>query len=57
MLHPYFKLDYIEHAWGGEEEQATEIDAGDLRAKNWKAEARRIVEQTVFCPSVYRYSN
>jgi len=39
VLHPYFKL-----AWGGPEEQAAEIAAGNLDAKDWQDEARQIVE-------------
>ena len=48
VLHPYFKPDYIEHVWGSEDDQAEEIAAGDSNAKNWQAEARRIVEQMVY---------
>ena len=39
ILHPYFKLSYIAHTWGGEEEAAAEIAAGNFQAKNWQAEA------------------
>ena len=39
VLHPYFKLSYIAHAWGGEEEAVVEIAAGNFQAKNWQAEA------------------
>ena len=39
VLHLYFKLDYIEHVWGSEDDQAEEIAAGDSNAKNWQAEA------------------
>jgi hypothetical protein len=49
VLHPFFKLNYIKHAWGGEEEEAAEIQAGNLYAKNWQAEARKILEDTVRC--------
>ena len=38
VLHPYFKLSNITHAWGGEE-AAAEIAAGNFQAKNWQAEA------------------
>ncbi|RDB23356.1 Zinc finger BED domain-containing protein DAYSLEEPER [Hypsizygus marmoreus] len=47
LLHPYYKLDYIKLAWGGAEEQAAEIAAGNRNAKNWQAEAHRVVEDTV----------
>jgi hypothetical protein len=47
VLHPYYKLAYIKHAWGGPEEQAKEKAAGNPNAKNWHDEARQIVEQTV----------
>ena len=47
MLHPYFKLAYIKLTWGGPEEQAAEIAAGNLDAKDWQDEARQIVERTV----------
>jgi hypothetical protein len=47
VLHPYYKLTYIEHAWGGEEEQLKEIAKGNLDAKNWQDEAQQIVENTV----------
>lgn len=47
VLHPYYKLAYIKLAWGGPEEQAAEIKAGNLDAKDWQDEARQIVEQTV----------
>jgi hypothetical protein len=47
VLHPYFKLTYIKMAWGGAEEQAAEIAAGNTNAKNWQDEARKVVEQTV----------
>jgi hypothetical protein len=46
-LHPYYKLAYIELAWGGAEEQEAEIEAGNLEAKNWQDEARKILEKTV----------
>jgi hypothetical protein len=52
VLHPFFKLNYIKHAWGGEEEEMAEIAAGNYNAKNWQAEARRILEDTV-CPPFF----
>lgn len=33
--------------WGGTEEQEKERAAGNLNAKNWQDEARKIVEKTV----------
>jgi len=50
VLHPYYKLAYIKLAWGGPEEQAAEIEAGNPNAKDWQDEARQIVEKTVSCP-------
>jgi hypothetical protein len=38
-LHPYYKLNYIEMAWGGMKEQAEEHMAGNLDAKDWQDEA------------------
>lgn len=52
MLHPYYKLAYIKLAWGGPEEQAAEIAAGNLDAKDWQDEAKQIVENTVSAPLV-----
>jgi hypothetical protein len=47
VLHPYYKLAYIKMAWGGPEEQEAEIKAGNIHAKDWQDEARKIVEKTV----------
>ena len=47
VLHPYFKLAYIEIAWGGAAEQEAERKAGDPFAKNWQDEARKILEGVV----------
>ncbi|KAF8443721.1 hypothetical protein L210DRAFT_3396056, partial [Boletus edulis BED1] len=47
VLHPYYKLDYIKMAWGGAEEQAKEIAAGNHNAKNWHDEALKIIESTM----------
>ncbi|KAH9024998.1 hypothetical protein EDB83DRAFT_2230815 [Lactarius deliciosus] len=47
VLHPYYKLSYIAHAWGGAEEEEVEILAGNLNTRNWQAEARKILETTV----------
>jgi hypothetical protein len=46
-LHPYYKLAYIELAWGGAKEQEAEYEAGNFEAKNWQDEARKILEKTV----------
>jgi hypothetical protein len=40
-------LGYIRLAWGGEEEQAAEIAAGNPLAKNWQREAEIVVEEAV----------
>jgi hypothetical protein len=47
VLHPYYKLAYIKVAWGGPEEQAAEIAEGNLDAKDWQDEAKKILENTV----------
>jgi hypothetical protein len=46
-LHPYYKLQYIQLAWGGEEGQAEERAVGNRDAKNWQDEARKILEDTM----------
>jgi hypothetical protein len=40
-------LAYIKVAWGGPEEQAADIANGNLHAKDWQDEARKLVEKTV----------
>jgi hypothetical protein len=57
VLHPYYKLAYIKHAWGGPEEQAIERAAGNYDAKDWQDEARKIVESTVSSLRFYSYVN
>jgi hypothetical protein len=52
VLHPYYKLGYIKMAWGGEEEQAVEVAAGNPSAKNWQRKAKLVVEQAVHGPTV-----
>ena len=47
VLHPYYKLTYIKLLWGGPEEQAAEIEAGNRNAKDWQDEAKKMVEKTV----------
>ena len=47
VLHPYYKLAYIKLSWGGLAEQKAEIAAGNPHAKNWQAEAKKVVEKTV----------
>ncbi|KAJ3714782.1 hypothetical protein C8R42DRAFT_590961, partial [Lentinula raphanica] len=47
FIHPYYKLHWIEHNWGGAEAQQAEILAGNSDAKNWIDEAEKIVEKTV----------
>jgi hypothetical protein len=49
VLHPYYKLNYIQHAWGGEAERDEEIAAGNWDAKNWQVEARKVLENMVRC--------
>lgn len=55
VLHPYYKLDYIKLKWGGEKEQAEERAQGNLDAKNWQDEARKIIEATVSIPSMWKH--
>jgi hypothetical protein len=52
VLHPYYKLNYIKLAWGGEAEQEAEIRAGNRNAKNWQREAEAIIEATVCMPII-----
>jgi hypothetical protein len=47
VLHPYYKLAYIQKMWGGAEEQAAEIAAGNPDAVNWQDEAQKVVERAV----------
>ena len=47
VLHPYYKMDYIELEWGGAKEQAEEIDVGNPNAKNWHEEEMNVLEATV----------
>jgi len=47
VLHPYYKLAYIKISWGGPKEKAAEIAKGNLTAKDWHDEARKVVEDTV----------
>ena len=49
VLHPYYKLAYIKLSWGGPKEQAAEVKQGNLLAKDWHDEAKKIVEKTVRC--------
>jgi hypothetical protein len=54
VLHPYFKLHYIKLAWGGEEEQAAEMAAGNQHTKNWQEEALWVVKNVVrFCTILF----
>ncbi len=46
-LHPYYKLAYIELAWGSTKEQEAKYEAGNFKAKNWQDEAQKILEKTV----------
>jgi hypothetical protein len=52
VLHPYYKLAYIKLTWGGPEEKAEEIAAGNPDAKDWQDEAKKIVESTV-SPAIF----
>jgi len=45
----YYKLTYIKLTWGGSDEQAAEITAGNANAKDWQDKAKQIVERMVQC--------
>lgn len=47
VIHPYYKLHWIELHWGGAEAQQVEFDAGNFDAKDWVKEAKRVVEKKV----------
>ena len=47
VLHLYYKLTYIKHSWSGPKDQAAEIEAGNPFVKDWKDEAKKIVERTI----------
>jgi hypothetical protein len=47
VLHPYYKLAYIKVQWGGPDEQAAEIEAGNPHVMNWQDEAKKVVEKNV----------
>ncbi|KAI1789377.1 hypothetical protein LXA43DRAFT_872172, partial [Ganoderma leucocontextum] len=47
LLHPYYKLDYIRHEWGGEEEYQADLKAGVSDARNWVAYAREVIEKAM----------
>lgn len=49
VLHMYYKLTYIKLTWGGSDEQAAEITAGNANAKDWQDKAKQIVERMVQC--------
>ena len=57
VLHPYYKLNYIEEQWGGAEEYAADVKAGDPHAWDWQKHAREVVDKAVgdvsFVCSVY----
>jgi hypothetical protein len=56
VLHPYYKLTYIKLAWGGPDEQAAEIAAGNCEARDWQDEAKQIVEKTVSCIHIFFFN-
>lgn len=47
MLHPYYKLSYIETKWGGEKEQEQEIAEGNPNTANWTVHAHDVVNAAV----------
>ena len=50
VLHLYYKLVYIKVAWGGPKEQAEGMASGNLNAKDWQDEVRKLIEKTVSQP-------
>ena len=52
-LHPYFKLDWIALHWGGAREQERDRAQGDINAKNWQDESRKILENLVWLSHGY----
>jgi hypothetical protein len=46
-VHPFYKLAYIQLAWGGPEEQEEQVAAGFPNAKNWQDEAQKVLERKV----------
>ena len=46
VLHPYYKLAYIELAWGGAKEQEYERSNGNPHVVNWQDEVRKVLEKT-----------
>ncbi|KAI1789150.1 hypothetical protein LXA43DRAFT_845779, partial [Ganoderma leucocontextum] len=47
LLHPYYKLNYIRHEWGGEEEYEADLAAGVPNPRNWVQYACKIVEKAM----------
>ena len=47
VLHPYYKLRYIEKKWGRVAEQDAQIAAGNPNAINWFEHAREVVDAAV----------
>jgi hypothetical protein len=55
-LHPYYKLTYIEHVWGGVREQDAKQEAGNWDVKNWQDEARKVLERMASLSHIMYYS-
>ncbi|KAM5541078.1 hypothetical protein V8D89_005389 [Ganoderma adspersum] len=47
LLHPYYKLNYIEHQWGSEDEYLADLKAGELNARNWRQYAREVIDRAM----------
>ncbi|KAI1796502.1 hypothetical protein LXA43DRAFT_879770, partial [Ganoderma leucocontextum] len=47
LLHPYYKLDYIEEQWGGQNEYEADLAAGLPNPINWTAHAREVTEKAM----------
>lgn len=58
VLHPYFKLRYIEEQWGGQEEYQANLVNSEPNARNWQKYARGVVKKAVSsAPSLHSLSN
>ncbi len=45
VLHPYYKLAYIQLAWGGADKEKREHKTGNLNAKDWHDKALQVVHK------------
>jgi hypothetical protein len=57
VLHPYFKLDYILHKWGGKKEQDEAKAKGEQDAVDWQAQAMSLIKDTVGARCIIRFKS